>query len=1074
MADFGPDDYDDMDIDAMCAEEEEMNFFEEEYMDDVDPDEAMGVADAAVPAAAPAKAPTKAPAVRAKAPAALLEMNGGQIEHVRLQRSTEKLCKTEASPSYTSSRLLSTAYATKTEGVTKVDASAYLDSRSEEGGKHTACVLADGSRFFMRRRSIEQQIEQCTSSSSVHEISKMSGLLAQPWDELMQMAERKQADREVAQQLKQEVAALGDGADGEGKGKGAVDARDGQGRSHALSGKNLWVDKYSPKAFHELLSPEKINREVLTTVKEWDSFVFREGAEGGGSGAGRGSSSSGSGGRAGADSKSSGGVERDENAPAHDKRPANKVILLCGPPGTGKTTLAHVVARHCGYRVEEVNASDDRSPAIIRDRLARAMTGNTIDGDKKPNCIVLDEIDGIDGRATMDALLAIIKAPLRAPKKARSGHIPLTRPLICICNNQFAPALRELRRNATVFAFAPPTELRLVQRLKAICAGEGLHASSTALTALGSAAGLDIRSSLNTLQFAALRMKQSLSEAKSGKAKSAANLTQVLNSMIRTGLKDEQQDVYKIWRQIFSAREASSDLASANKRKAAALDDKGDTHTAAAATAAASPLAGRGNRLTMSGLKSMRDSRGNVGPSSSLGATSAHVSKCVAEYGDSQLVMQGIFENLLSCRLNDPTGIKLYAASEWLSYGQVIESLCYSMDDGFVLAKYMPSVAGAVHMFASSETLRPRTAWPTRDRDARYKRQQQEAVVSCLLEGAGTHAIGGRRSAALESRSAIVLDGVTAVADVISPRIRPVPLVSMNATEQDALGHTVQVMRSLGLSYQMTGSDGTATSGAGGAGAAAAAAKKQQSEGQTSSFKPNGGDVGPQLDPCLLVLAEFAHPDLLAKRRESARGGFNKNFSGMADGDDAAAASYYKNSRSRSQNTQERDFLREPSQRIADPTLTADPLAAWMSADVRRNIFLAVREASVKETAAASSGAIATATAAATAAAASPTTAEKARKVRLALQPTMPVLDETKAVKYGAKDFFGRPKVASTAPKRKLKPQQSSGAGAKASPAGADTASMQQQPAKKHRIMFKYQAGFSSAVRRPVSISDFI
>ena len=45
---------------------------------------------------------------------------------------------------------------------------------------------------------------------------------------------------------------------------------------------------------------------------------------------------------------------------------------------TGKTTLAHVVARHCGYRPHEVNASDDRSAAVLRDTLTRAMHGNTI------------------------------------------------------------------------------------------------------------------------------------------------------------------------------------------------------------------------------------------------------------------------------------------------------------------------------------------------------------------------------------------------------------------------------------------------------------------------------------------------------------------------------------------------------------------------------------------------------------------------------------------------------------------------------------------------------------------------
>lgn len=35
------------------------------------------------------------------------------------------------------------------------------------------------------------------------------------------------------------------------------------------------MDKYAPRSFTQLLSPEKINREVLKAVKKWDQFVFK-------------------------------------------------------------------------------------------------------------------------------------------------------------------------------------------------------------------------------------------------------------------------------------------------------------------------------------------------------------------------------------------------------------------------------------------------------------------------------------------------------------------------------------------------------------------------------------------------------------------------------------------------------------------------------------------------------------------------------------------------------------------------------------------------------------------------------
>ncbi|RVW12612.1 Chromosome transmission fidelity protein 18-like [Vitis vinifera] len=87
-----------------------------------------------------------------------------------------------------------------------------------------------------------------------------------------------------------------------------------------------------------------------------------------------------------------------------------KILLLCGPPGLGKTTLAHVAAKHCGYRVVEINASDDRSSSIIEAKILDVVQMNSVMADSKPNCLVIDEIDGAlgDGKGAVEVILKMV------------------------------------------------------------------------------------------------------------------------------------------------------------------------------------------------------------------------------------------------------------------------------------------------------------------------------------------------------------------------------------------------------------------------------------------------------------------------------------------------------------------------------------------------------------------------------------------------------------------------------------------------------------------------------------------
>ena len=68
----------------------------------------------------------------------------------------------------------------------------------------------------------------------------------------------------------------------------------------------------------------------------------------------------------------------------------------------GKTTLAHVIANHAGYNVIEINASDDRTGESLKNKLVGAIETKESLKTKKPNLVIIDEIDGASMSGTGD------------------------------------------------------------------------------------------------------------------------------------------------------------------------------------------------------------------------------------------------------------------------------------------------------------------------------------------------------------------------------------------------------------------------------------------------------------------------------------------------------------------------------------------------------------------------------------------------------------------------------------------------------------------------------------------------
>jgi chromosome transmission fidelity protein 18 len=556
----------------------------------------------------------------------------------------------------------------------------------------------------------------------------------------------------------------------------------------------LWVEKYAPKTFAELLSDEQVNRRALQWLKSWDPVVFpdkpgvkrvvaadkRTGKNNSAATAnvplsdinveadaepteapagGDENDDGGGGGAMAASSKPASTVE--------DDRPFYKIMLLSGPPGVAKTTLAHILAVHCGYEPHEINASDDRSAKHFSERLQDVVQARRSLVSNLPPLLILDEIDGSigsDGRGAIGELLKVVRG-----YKTKNGFVALRRPIICICNDKFAPPLRDLRPLCLQLDLDAPRTARLVRRLSHVSLQQGLSCDDSILSSLVESTRGDIRQSLTALQWAARAVMSTVGD-------SGLRRVRLQHLALADSSKDFTTSLFDAWRALATARSA------ANKSHA---------------TAGVVDVL---KRTTHEQLRARSDFD--------------ELFDLLSSHSDDARLLGGVHEQLLSWRYTDPHLERTASALEWLAFAVDAGDIGESMSFG--LRKYATCALLAVRQQCAVATP-PRLVYPVGDTNLRQTRTRHHnasatfaleyvnAMAIVRAQAPDTGELVRARAAILpmpsQAVTCVATDMASWLAEILAPRVRAVNRQLLRPAELQALARAAAVHVALGLKY---------------------------------------------------------------------------------------------------------------------------------------------------------------------------------------------------------------------------------------------------------------------------------